>query len=93
MDKEKNDALEIDKRWMKIDIRLLEVATQAADYYFHQDHATLDFSLSPVEQIGVLRPDFEYGRTTALGRFQFSKEQVNTNLQQLSGGERARVHY
>ena len=70
----------------------LEVAPGCVIGYFHQDHATLDFSLSPVEQIGVLRPDFEYGDIrAALGRFQFSKEQVNTKLQQLSGGERARV--
>ena len=70
----------------------LDVAPGCVIGYFHQDHATLDFSLSPIEQIGVLRPDFEYGDIrAALGRFQFSKDQVNTKLQRLSGGERARV--
>mgnify|MGYP001168898186 FL=1 len=60
--------------------------------YFHQDHATLDFNLSPVEQIQKLRPDFQYGDIrAALGRFQFSGDQVTTKLSQLSGGERARV--
>ncbi|MBT5594518.1 MAG: ABC-F family ATP-binding cassette domain-containing protein [Euryarchaeota archaeon] len=60
--------------------------------YFHQDHATLDFGLSPVEQIQKLRPDFQYGDIrAALGRFQFSGDQVTTKLSQLSGGERARV--
>ncbi len=60
--------------------------------YFHQDHATLDFDLNPVEQIQKLRPDFQYGDIrAALGRFQFSSEQVATKLSQLSGGERARV--
>jgi len=60
--------------------------------YFHQDHATLDFDLSPVQQIGELRPDFKYGDIrAALGRFQFTGEQVDTKLSQLSGGERARV--
>ena len=60
--------------------------------YFHQDHATLDFNLSPVEQITQLRPDFKYGDVrAALGRFQFTGEQVETKLSQLSGGERARV--
>ena len=60
--------------------------------YFHQDHATLDFNLNPVEQIQKLRPDFQYGDIrAALGRFQFSSDQVATKLSQLSGGERARV--
>ncbi len=60
--------------------------------YFHQDHATLDFNLNPVEQIQKLRPDFQYGDIrAALGRFQFSSDQVTTKLSQLSGGERARV--
>ena len=40
----------------------------------------------------MLRPDFQYGDIrAALGRFQFSSEQVKTKLSQLSGGERARV--
>ena len=39
-----------------------------------------------------MRPDFSYGDIrAALGRFQFSGEQVTTKLSQLSGGERARV--
>ncbi|MBT3441088.1 MAG: ABC-F family ATP-binding cassette domain-containing protein, partial [Euryarchaeota archaeon] len=60
--------------------------------YFHQDHATLEFNLSPIEQIQKLRPDFQYGDIrAALGRFQFSGNQVTTKLSQLSGGERARV--
>ena len=60
--------------------------------YFHQDHATLDFNLNPIEQIEKLRPDFQYGDIrAALGRFQFSSDQVTTKLSQLSGGERARV--
>jgi ATP-binding cassette subfamily F protein 3 len=52
----------------------------------------LDFNLNPVEQIQKLRPDFQYGDIrAALGRFQFSGDQVTTKLSQLSGGERARV--
>jgi ATP-binding cassette subfamily F protein 3 len=48
--------------------------------------------LSPIQQIEKLRPDFQYGDIrAALGRFQFSSEQVSTKLSQLSGGERARV--
>ena len=60
--------------------------------YFHQDHATLDFNLNPIEQIQKLRPDFQYGDIrAALGQFQFSGNQVTTKLSKLSGGERARV--
>ena len=70
----------------------IEVAPGCVIGYFHQDHATLDFNLSPVKQIEVLRPDFQYGDIrAALGRFQFTKDQVNTKMSQLSGGERARV--
>ena len=69
-----------------------DLAPGCAIGYFHQDHATLDFNLSPVEQLGQLRPDFQYGDIrAALGRFQFSSEQVETKLSQFSGGERARV--
>ncbi|MEE2648202.1 MAG: ABC-F family ATP-binding cassette domain-containing protein [Candidatus Thermoplasmatota archaeon] len=70
----------------------MDVAPGCEIGYFHQDHATLDFNLNPVEQIQKLRPDFQYGDIrAALGRFQFSSEQVATKLSQLSGGERARV--
>ena len=69
-----------------------DLAPGAEIGYFHQDHATLDFNLNPVEQIQKLRPDFGYGDIrAALGRFQFSGDQVTTKLSQLSGGERARV--
>ena len=69
-----------------------DLAPGAEIGYFHQDHATLDFNLNPVEQIQKLRPDFQYGDIrAALGRFQFSGDQVTTKLSQLSGGERARV--
>jgi ATP-binding cassette subfamily F protein 3 len=52
----------------------------------------LDFGLNPVQQIQRLRPDMDYGEIrAALGRFQFAKEQVDTKLADLSGGERARV--
>jgi len=77
---------------LKLSSGKIEVAPGCVIGYFHQDHATLDFNLSPVKQIEVLRPDFQYGDVrAALGRFQFSKENVNTKLSQLSGGERARV--
>ncbi|HIG02857.1 MAG TPA: ABC-F family ATP-binding cassette domain-containing protein [Candidatus Poseidoniales archaeon] len=60
--------------------------------YFHQDHRTLDFDLTPVKQIQKLKPRMDYGDVRAmLGRFQFTSEQVDTIMSKLSGGERARV--
>ncbi|MEE3082482.1 MAG: ABC-F family ATP-binding cassette domain-containing protein [Candidatus Thermoplasmatota archaeon] len=60
--------------------------------YFHQDHRTLDFDLTPVEQIQRLKPRMEYGQIRALlGQFQFTKEMVSASLNKLSGGERARI--
>ena len=76
----------------KIDSGKIELSPGVKIGYFHQDHRTLDFSLNPVQQIQKLRPKMEYGDIRALlGRFQFSKEMVNTELEKLSGGERARV--
>ena len=76
----------------EIDSGTRDLAPGAIIGYYHQDHRTLDFKLNPVQQVELLRPDFEYGDIrAALGRFQFSKEQVTTPLGKLSGGERARV--
>ena len=76
----------------EIDSGVFDLSPGVVVGYFHQDHRTLDFSLNPVEQIQHLRPDMEYGDIRAsLGRFQFEKEQVETKLRNLSGGERARV--
>jgi ATP-binding cassette subfamily F protein 3 len=76
----------------EIDTGKLEVSPGVIIGYFHQDHRTLDFDLTPIKQIEKLRPDLDYGEVrAALGRFQFGKEQVATKLQKLSGGERARV--
>tara|TARA_B110000444_G_C18848578_1_gene603806 strand:+ start:1116 stop:2792 length:1677 start_codon:yes stop_codon:yes gene_type:complete len=76
----------------KLDSGMRDLAPGCEIGYFHQDHGTLDFDLNPIEQIERLRPDFQYGDIrAALGRFQFSSDQVTTKLSQLSGGERARV--
>ncbi|HIF16119.1 MAG TPA: ABC-F family ATP-binding cassette domain-containing protein [Candidatus Poseidoniales archaeon] len=76
----------------EIDSGKLEVSPGVIIGYFHQDHRTLNFDLTPIKQIEKLRPDLDYGEVrSALGRFQFAKEQVDTKLQKLSGGERARV--
>ena len=60
--------------------------------YFHQDHRTLDFSLTPEQQIQRLKPRMDYGDIRALlGQFQFTSQMVKTKLGDLSGGERARI--
>lgn len=75
-----------------IDDGVIEVQPGAEIGYFHQDHRTLDFNLTPVEQVQRLKPRMEYGDIRAmLGRFQFDREQVTTKLESLSGGERARI--
>ncbi len=70
----------------------LEVKPGVQSGYFHQDHRTIDFSLSPEQQIQKLRPKMAYGDVRALlGRFQFTSDQVKMPMKKLSGGERARV--
>ena len=60
--------------------------------YFHQDHRSLNFDLTPVEQVRALKPRMDYGDIRALlGRFQFTNEMVETKLGKFSGGERARI--
>ena len=60
--------------------------------YFHQDHRSLDFEKTPIEQIQFLKPRMEYKDIRAmLGQFQFTSDMVNTKLKKLSGGERARI--
>ena len=60
--------------------------------YFHQDHRTLDFELTPIQEVQRLKPRMDYGDLRALlGQFQFTKEMVSTPLSRLSGGERARL--
>ena len=67
---------------------LVSATLHGAIIGYYQDHRTLDFKLDPVKQVEVLRPDMRYGDIrAALGRFQFSKEQVTTPLGKLSGGE------
>ena len=75
-----------------LDSGQLEVAPGVQIGYFHQDHRTLDFELTPVQEVQRLKPRMEYGALRALlGQFQFTKEMVSTKLSRLSGGERARL--
>jgi ATP-binding cassette subfamily F protein 3 len=77
---------------VQLDEGEVEVQPGAEIGYFHQDHRTLDFNLTPVEQVQRLKPRMEYGDIRAmLGKFQLNKDQVETKLKSLSGGERARI--
>ena len=77
---------------VQLDVGEVEVQPGAEIGYFNQDHRTLDFNLTPVEQVQRLKPRMEYGDIRAmLGKFQLNKDQVETKLKSLSGGERARI--
>ena len=77
---------------LKLDSGSVDVKPGVQIGYFHQDHRSLNFDLTPVEQVRVLKPRMDYGDIRALlGRFQFTSEMVETKLEKLSGGERARI--
>jgi ATP-binding cassette subfamily F protein 3 len=77
---------------LELDSGIVDVRPGVQIGYFHQDHRSLDFELTPIEQVRALKPRMDYGDIRALlGRFQFTSEMVETKLSRLSGGERARV--
>jgi len=77
---------------LKLDSGTIDVKPGVQIGYFHQDHRSLNFDLTPVEQVRLLKPRMDYGDIRALlGRFQFTSEMVETKLSKLSGGERARI--
>jgi len=77
---------------LQLDSGELEITPGVQIGYFHQDHRTLDFELTPIEEVQRLKPRMDYGELRALlGQFQFTKEMVSTSLSKLSGGERARI--
>ena len=77
---------------LELDSGIIDVRPGVQIGYFHQDHRSLDFELTPIEQVRALKPRMDYGDIRALlGRFQFTREMVETKLSRLSGGERARV--
>jgi len=77
---------------LKLDSGQIDVRPGVQIGYFHQDHRSLDFEKTPIEQIQQLKPRMEYKNIRAmLGQFQFTSDMVNTKLKKLSGGERARI--
>jgi len=88
----KTTLLRIINKEIPLDDGVIDVRPGVEIGYFHQDHRTLDFDLTPVEQVQKLKPRMDYGDIRAmLGQFQFTKEMVSTPLKKLSGGERARI--
>ena len=77
---------------LKLDSGKLDVRPGVQVGYFHQDHRSLNFDKTPIEQIQELKPRMDYKDIRAmLGQFQFSADMVSTKLEKLSGGERARI--
>jgi len=77
---------------LNLDSGELDVKPGVQIGYFHQDHRTLDFTLTPEQQIQKMKPKMPYGDLRALlGQFQFTPSMVKNPLSKLSGGERARV--
>jgi ATP-binding cassette subfamily F protein 3 len=77
---------------LKLDSGKLDIRPGVEAGYFHQDHRSLNFNLTPIEQIQHLKPRMDYAEIRAmLGQFQFTSDMVSTKLEKLSGGERARI--
>jgi ATP-binding cassette subfamily F protein 3 len=77
---------------LKLDSGKLDVRPGVQVGYFHQDHRSLNFDKTPIEQIQELKPRMDYKDIRAmLGQFQFTADMVSTKLEKLSGGERARI--
>jgi len=77
---------------IKLDEGTIDVKPGVQIGYFHQDHRSLNFDMTPVDQVRLLKPRMDYGDIRSLlGRFQFTSDMVETKLSKLSGGERARV--
>ncbi|DAC35990.1 MAG TPA: ABC transporter ATP-binding protein [Candidatus Poseidoniales archaeon] len=88
----KTSLLRIINGELELDEGIIDVKPGVQIGYFHQDHRSLNFDLTPVEQVRALKPRMDYGDIRALlGRFQFTTEMVETKLSKLSGGERARI--
>jgi ATP-binding cassette subfamily F protein 3 len=88
----KTTLLRIIRGELKLDSGEIEVLPGVQCGYFHQDHRNIDFTLTPEQQIQKLKPKMPYGDLRALlGQFQFSPGMVKTQMNKLSGGERARV--
>jgi ATP-binding cassette subfamily F protein 3 len=59
--------------------------------YYAQEHQTLDFERTPVEEIRLVRPMYESDAYGFLGKFLFDYEMARKPIAMLSGGEKSRL--
>lgn len=61
--------------------------------YYAQEHQTLDYDSTPVEEIRKHRAMYEEEAYGFLGRFLFGKSEAQKPVRALSGGEKARLQF
>ncbi|HYN87042.1 MAG TPA: ABC-F family ATP-binding cassette domain-containing protein [Ardenticatenaceae bacterium] len=61
--------------------------------YYAQEHQTLDYDLTPVEEVRKLKAMYEEQAYGFLGRFLFGKNEAQKPVRALSGGEKARLQF
>ncbi len=61
--------------------------------YYSQEHQTLNYDNTVVQEIRKLKPMYEGEAYNHLGRFLFSREQAQKPVRALSGGEKSRLQF
>ncbi|MCW5849846.1 MAG: ABC-F family ATP-binding cassette domain-containing protein [Anaerolineae bacterium] len=59
--------------------------------YYAQEHQTLDYDSTPLEQVRSVKPMYEREAFGYLGRFLFGFQKAQQQVKTLSGGEKARL--
>ncbi|MDQ4077713.1 MAG: ATP-binding cassette domain-containing protein [Chloroflexota bacterium] len=61
--------------------------------YYSQEHQTLNYDSTVVQEMRKLKPMYEGEAYNFLGRFLFSREQAQKPVRALSGGEKSRLQF
>ncbi|HEX8683565.1 MAG TPA: ABC-F family ATP-binding cassette domain-containing protein [Ardenticatenaceae bacterium] len=61
--------------------------------YYSQEHQTLDYASTVVDEIRKLKPMYEGEAYSFLGRFMFGKNEAQKPVRALSGGEKSRLQF
>jgi ATP-binding cassette, subfamily F, member 3 len=61
--------------------------------YYSQEHQTLDYDSTVVNEIRKLKPMYEGEAYSFLGRFMFGKNEAQKPVRALSGGEKSRLQF